>query len=190
MRSYGDKPAEFLRMVPNGLLPAIVLDGKMQTDSLQIMINLDRTFTGPKHKPMLPSSGSAELKRAEALLQLERQLFSTWCNLVFRPSAGSSARSRFESDLDQVDRELGVTSSPWFLNDFSLVDLTYVTHVERMCASVAYWGGFQIRGTGRWPALERWLDAFEQMPSYMATKSGINPFQRIPILFLSHILAQ
>lgn len=171
MRSYGDKPAEFLRMVPNGLLPAIIMDGVVQTDSLPIMINLDRTFSGSDHKPMLPPSGSKELKRAETLLQLERQLFSSWCSLVFRPAAGSAARSRFERDLSDVDRELGVTSSPWFLEEFSLVDLTYITHVERMCASVAYWSGFKIRGEGRWPNIEKWLDSFEQMPSYMATKS-------------------
>eukprot|EP01035_Chromulina_nebulosa_P050513 gene50513-68695_t len=42
MRSYGDKPAAFLRMVPNGLLPAISIDGKLQTESLEIMLNLER----------------------------------------------------------------------------------------------------------------------------------------------------
>ena len=45
MRSYGDKPAEFLRMVPGGLLPAIVIDNKrVQTESLEIMLNLDSMF--------------------------------------------------------------------------------------------------------------------------------------------------
>ena len=69
-----------------------------------------------------------------------------------------------------MNKELTVTSSPWFLNELSIVDLTYITHVERMCASVAYWSGRQIRGD-RWPAIERWMAAFEAMPSYMATKS-------------------
>jgi len=47
MRSYGDKPAAFLRMVPNGLLPAVIYDNKeVQTESLDIMIKLDRMFTG------------------------------------------------------------------------------------------------------------------------------------------------
>lgn len=171
-RSYGDKPAEFLRMVPNGLLPAIVLDGVQQTDSLPIMLNLERTFTGPAHPPMLPPAGSAKLQRAERLLRLERQLFASWCQLVFRPQrGGSSSRNAFEGDLDEVDRELQATPGPWFLEEFSLVDLTYVSHLERMCASVAYWSGFKIRGDGRWPAIERWFDAFEEMPSYLATKS-------------------
>lgn len=126
MRSYGDKPAEFLRMVPNGLLPAIVLDGKMQTESLAIMLNLDRTFTGPKQKPLLPAQGTLEYARAEKLFRLERMLFSSWCTLVFRQSTRADIKS-FEEDLDQVNSELLVTSSPWFLDEFSIVDLTYIT---------------------------------------------------------------
>lgn len=126
MRSYGDKPAEFLRMVPNGLLPAIVLDGQMQTDSLAIMLNLDRTFTGSKHKAMLPNKNSEEYIRAEKLFRLERTLFSSWCSLVFRQPSRAAIQS-FEDDLDQVNTELSVTASPWFLDDFSIVDLTYIT---------------------------------------------------------------
>ena len=76
----------------------------------------------------------------------------------------------FHCCLLQVNAELMVTSSPWFLNELSIVDLTYITHVERMCASVAYWSGMQMRGN-RWPAIERWMAAFEAMPTYMATKS-------------------
>jgi glutathione S-transferase len=173
MRSYGDKPSEFLRKVPNGLLPAIELDGELQTDSLGIMLNLERTFTGANHKATLPteSSPKAEVDRTNKLFRLERELFGSWCGLVFRPSMTNAPRNNFERDLDAVNAELEVTEGPWFLDYFSIVDLTYLTHIERMCASVAYWSGFKVRGDGRWPAIERWLDAFEQMPSYMATKS-------------------
>ena len=100
-------------LVPNGLLPAIMLDNKMQTDSLPIMLNLDRTFTGTAHKPMFPTNtNSPEYIRAERLMKLERTLFSSWCNLVFRPASPEEVR-RFERDLDEVDRELAVTASPW-----------------------------------------------------------------------------
>jgi len=153
-------------------LPAIKLDGRVQTESLEIMLNLDATFTGPLHKPMWPAAGSPEAARAQQLMRLERSLFSDWCGLVFRPSMGSRNRDMFERTMDEVNSQLTVVdSSPWFLKDLSIVDLTYVTHIERMCASVAFWSGFKVRGDGRWPAIERWLDAFEALPSYMATKS-------------------
>lgn len=171
MRSYGDKPPAFLRMVPNGLLPAIALDGALQTDSLQIMLNLERTFREPEHVSMWPDDNSPQLSRAKSLMGLERQLFGAWCDLVFRPSFGGISRNKFEETLDTVDKELGATSGPWFLDSLSIVDLTYISHIERMCASVAYWSAFVVRGSGRWANVERWMDAFEALPSYMATKS-------------------
>ena len=44
MRSYGDKPKAFLDKVPNGLLPAIELDGELMTESLQIMARIERVY--------------------------------------------------------------------------------------------------------------------------------------------------
>jgi glutathione S-transferase len=41
------------------------------------------------------------------------------------------------------------------------VDLQYVSHIERMNASCLYWKGMQLRGTTRWPNVERWFTAFE-----------------------------
>lgn len=172
MRSYGDKPPAFLRIVPNGLLPAIIVDGKVMTESLDIMLYLDRSYSGDNHPSMWPVESTPEYDRAVRLMRLERDLFGRWCNLLFRPGGGSgSSRKRFEEGLDAVNQELQITPGPWFLDQLSIVDLTYITHIERMCASVAYWSGFKIRGDGRWPAIERWLTAFETLPSYLATKS-------------------
>mmetsp|Transcript_32567 Transcript_32567/g.46971 ORF Transcript_32567/g.46971 Transcript_32567/m.46971 type:complete len:487 (+) Transcript_32567:45-1505(+) len=172
MRSYGDKPAAFLRMVPNGLLPAVIYDNKeVQTESLDIMLTLDRMFTGEKHPKMWPNEKGPEYARATRLMKLERLLFGLWCDLIFRPSFGGNARKRFEDCLDEVNEELCVCEGPWFLSFLSIVDLTFVTHVERMCASAAYWGALNLRGQTRWVGIERWLQAFEALPSYQATKS-------------------
>jgi hypothetical protein len=42
--SYGKKNPEFLKMVPSGLLPVIVLDGRVITESLDIMVH--HVFSG------------------------------------------------------------------------------------------------------------------------------------------------
>ncbi len=172
MRSYGDKPAEYLKLVPNGLLPAVEIDGKFQTESIDIMFNLDRLFSGPKHPSFWPSRGSAEDARAQKLMRLERDLFGLWCNLIFRPSfPGGSALRRFEEGLALVNNELSVTEGPWFLSTMSIVDLQFVTHVERMLASCLFWSGLKIRNSGKYPYIDRWFDAFESRESYIATKS-------------------
>ena len=52
MRSYGDKPREFLQKVPNGLLPALEMpNGQIVTESQVIMELLDEMHAG---KTMLP----------------------------------------------------------------------------------------------------------------------------------------
>ena len=130
MRSYGEKPRSFLEKVPNGLLPAIELDGRVHTESLDIMALLDATFPaadGAAARDMLPPRGTAEFARVEELLRLERQLFSAWCGYVFR-AGGARARKAFEATLDQVDAALGATPGPWFLETDgpTLVDMQCV----------------------------------------------------------------
>ena len=41
MRCYGDKPPSFLKKVPSGLLPVIELDGRVVTESADIMALLE-----------------------------------------------------------------------------------------------------------------------------------------------------
>ena len=173
MRSYGDKPAAFLAKVPSGLLPALELDGRLYTDSLPIMSLIEATFPA---RPMLPPPGSAAADRASALLRLERQLFGAWCDLTFRPSMMGRARSAFLAVLGKVEdalAESAAAGSSWLLGgpEPSVIDLQYVSHVERMCASVLFWKGLNIRNHKELPQLEAWLRAFERRPAYLATKS-------------------
>ena len=173
MRSYGDKPAWFTNKVPGGFLPVIELDGDLVTESLVIMQTLDQTF--PQGPPMVPPAGSKDRDSAQRLLQLERQLFGAWCSLTFQPGKGllDSNERNFVSTLKKVDEALLATPGPWFLGGDapSLVDLQYISHVERMIASVLYWKNLKLRGTGEYKGLEAWLAAFEERPSYLATKS-------------------
>lgn len=173
MRSYGDKPAWFMQLVRGGFLPVIELDGKVITESLVIMQTLDATF--PEGPPMVPPPGSPMRQRAQELLGLERQLFGAWCSLTFQPGKGlfdANERS-FVQTLQKVDAELQATEGPWFLGGDapSLVDLQYISHVERMLASLLYWKGMRLRDTGTYPGLDAWLAAFEARPAYLASKS-------------------
>ncbi len=201
MRSYGDKPPEFMRMVRGGMLPAITVErdnGQKQviTESSVIMELLDRWHPPSEgYKPMLPDDDDAEgLKRYDTLARLERDLFSWWCTLIFRPegprmSAGglmnmlggkkpemSGAMSGFLDCLSKVDKELTSTSGPWFFDkDYpTMIDFVYVSHVERMLASCAYWKGLNLRSEEmkkKFPGVNAWLDAFEKRECYLAFKS-------------------
>ncbi|KAK7233496.1 chloride channel [Aureococcus anophagefferens] len=171
MRSYGDKPASFTAKVRGGILPALELDGTMYTESLDIMAMLDDAFADGR-RALLPDRESPEWERTRALLRLERSLFSAWCAYVF--GGGFGSKRNFEAAMRKVDAALGDQPGPWF-SDFSdgpsLVDLQYVSHVERIAASVPYWRGDVVRGSGAYPNVDRWFEAFEARPSYAASRS-------------------
>ena len=77
MRSYGDKPREFLQKVPSGLLPAIQVNTsegpRIITESQVIMDLLDQWHGKDEgYKPMMPSS-SSDIQRYDKLARLERE---------------------------------------------------------------------------------------------------------------------
>ena len=89
MRSYGDKPASYMRKVQGGILPALELDGAMYTESLDIMAMIDAEFApSAGHRAMLPPRDSLEFQKVRQLLQMERSLFRSWCDYVFRGGFG------------------------------------------------------------------------------------------------------
>ena len=182
MRSYGKKPAAFLEKVPNGLLPAIELDGRLMTDSQRIMITLEDMFNGPEYTtasflPLPEIRESPELQaKAERLLGLERELFGAWCQWCFRPADGPGQRHRaqFEATMAKVEAALGdVPEGPFFLGErLCIVDLVYVPHLERIAASLLYWKAYRIRGDrDKYPLVNAWFDALEERDTYMATQS-------------------
>ena len=202
MRSYGDKPASFLQKVPGGLLPAMQVNGgKVITESQVIMELLDQWFSPQDgYKPMMPNNTEQGMTRYQMLARLERDLFSWWCTLVFRPEgpalngAGSnplvalfgggnknnnegmsSSMQGFVDCIRIVDQELQSTKGPWFFDEHeypTMIDFVFVSHVERMLASCAYWKGLNLRDP-KWQldGLNAWLDAFEKREHYLAFKS-------------------
>lgn len=182
LHAYGDKPTWYTRLVDGGNLPALELsvdDGRrtvVVTESLDMIRLLDRTF--PAHGATLVPDGD-QAAAAEELLRLEAELQSVWFSLVFYPVEGDAlvqAEAEFVQKLRRVEDALGSTDGPWFLGGSeapSIVDLQYVSHLERMYASVLYWRGLELRDTGHFPNLDRWWDAFDDRPSYAATKSDV-----------------
>ena len=165
MRCYGPKPRAFMDKVPSGLLPVLEVDGQIITESSVIQSLLEQMY--PDYTPLLPPQGTRVLQRAGALLQLQRQLIGDWLNYLCR----GAQKGRFEATMDAIDHELGVADGSYFLDEFSLVDIVFAPFLERIVASIPYYKGEIVRGQGRWPNLERWFDAMETRPAYMAFKS-------------------
>ena len=165
MFCYGQKEAWFKKKVPSGMLPALELDGQLITESDDILIALERAFgalvVGMQDPKAIP------------LRQLERLLFRAWCSWLYQPVRSTRQeqfnREQFVAVVAKVEAALAATPGPYFLDEFSVIDLVFTPYVERMNASLYYYKGYSMREEN--PRFSAWFDAMETRPTYRGTQS-------------------
>jgi glutathione S-transferase len=168
MFCYGEKEQWYKKKVPSGMLPAVELDGKLITESDDILIALEKVFGvltyGMKDPQVLP------------LRRLERILFKYWCGWLCYPSNSPAQekrnREQFVKTVEMVEEALANTPSPYFLDQFSIVDVIFTPYVERMNASLYYYKGYSLREEN--PGLSAWFDAMESRLTYRGTQSDFH----------------
>ncbi len=167
MFCYGEKESWYKRKVPSGMLPAIELDGRIITESDDILIALERAFGsltfGMEDPKVLP------------LRRLERLLFRAWCHwLCYRsssPREEQRKREKFKEIVAIVEEALSQTSGAYFLGTFSTADVIFTPYVERMNASLYYYKGYSLREEN---PLNAWFDAMESRSTYRGTQSDFH----------------
>ena len=168
MFCYGEKESWYKRKVRSGMLPAIELDGRIITESDDILISLEQVYgalgLGMKDPTVLP------------LRRLERLLFRAWCAWLCYPTSSPRQelenRNQFKEVVIEVENALGVSPSPYFLSEFGTVDVIFTPYLERMNASLYYYKGYSLRGEN--PRLSDWFAAMESRPTYRGTQSDFH----------------
>ncbi|MCY7278017.1 MAG: glutathione S-transferase family protein, partial [Phormidesmis sp. CAN_BIN44] len=168
MFCYGEKESWYKRKVPSGMLPAIELNGRIITESDDILLALENVFgalgAGMDDLTVLP------------LRRLERLLFRSWCAWLCRqassPQQEQRNRDQFISVVAQVEEALDLTPGPYFLKDFGTADVIFTPYVERMNASLYYYKGYSLREEN--PRLSDWFAAMESRPTYRGTQSDFH----------------
>jgi glutathione S-transferase len=168
MFCYGEKESWYKRKVPSGMLPALELDGRIITESDDILIALEREFG-------VLSLGMRD-PQVLTLRQLERLLFRAWCNWLCRPANSapeeSQNRDRFAGVVEMVEEALGSTPGDYFLAEFSTADVIFTPYVERMNASLYYYKGYFLREDN--PRMKAWFAAMETRSTYRGTQSDFH----------------
>ncbi len=167
MFCYGEKESWYKRKVPSGMLPALELDGRMITESDDILMALEQVFK--------PLGRSMRDPLVIPLRQLERLLFRAWCSWLCYPARSPQQeqynREQFIQVVAQVEQALVSTESPYFLDEFSIVDVIFTPYVERMNASLFYYKGYSLREN---TYLGAWFDAMESRLTYRGTQSDFH----------------
>lgn len=170
MFCYGEKEAWYKKMCPAGMLPALELDERLITESDVILQNLERAF-GPVGAKMVDP-------QTKILMKLERQIFYAWCGWLCYPSRNVTEENERQMNFIQVaqvmDKALGSTPGPYFLNEFSTADIVFIPHLERMNATLFYYKGFNLRNEDTFPRLSKWFDALETRETYQGTQSDFH----------------
>ncbi|ANV85309.1 glutathione S-transferase [Picosynechococcus sp. PCC 7003] len=168
MFCYGEKEAWYKQKVPSGMLPALELDGRMITESDDILLALEQAFG--------PLTFSLTDPRVLPLRRLERLLFRAWCNWLCRPplfpGQDKEGRRKFIQVVQQVEDAFAATPGPYFLEEFSVVDVIFTPYVERMNASLYYYKGYSLREEN--PGFAAWFDAMETRSTYRGTQSDFH----------------
>lgn len=168
MFCYGQKEAWYKQKVPSGMLPAVELDGRLLTESDDILLTLETAF-GPLGWGMTDA-------RVLSLRRLERLLFRAWCSWLCYPTRSEkdeeNNKQQFLQVIAQVETALAQTPGPFFLEEFSTADVVFVPYVERMNASLFYYKGYSLREDN--PRLGDWFTGLETRSTYRGTQSDFH----------------
>lgn len=168
MFCYGEKESWYKRKVPSGMLPAVEIDGRIITESDDILIALERVFGS--------LGAGMEDPTVRSLRQLERLLFRAWCAWLCRPANSAREEQRnhdsFTGMVARVEEALAQTPGSYFLEEFGTADVIFTPYVERMNASLYYYKGYSLREEN--PRLNAWFAAMESRPTYRGTQSDFH----------------
>ncbi|MEO1339552.1 MAG: glutathione S-transferase [Cyanobacteria bacterium J06635_13] len=168
MFCYGKKESWYKQKVPSGMLPAVELDGKIITESDDILLALEQAF-GVLYRGM--QNEQVLLRR-----RLERWLFRAWCGWLCQraifPGQEQKNRQQFIEAVGMVEDALASTPGAYFLEEFSTADVIFTPYVERMNASLYYYKGYSLREEN--VGLAAWFEAMETRPTYRGTQSDFH----------------
>ena len=176
MYCYGQKEKWYLNKVSSGKLPAIELNGKIITESDNIITFLENEF-GALGSSLL-SNDIREVRN------LEREIFRSWCNWLCRKSFSyldeSFRKKKFRESISKLEKILslsktGFIDSPTY--DYEKLepgtgDIIFIPYMERMNASLGYYKGFDLRN--KYPFIDRWLTLFENLSTYRGTQGDFH----------------
>jgi glutathione S-transferase len=167
-----NKPKWYTDLVPTTLVPAAKIEGKLVYESKDILLALEEQF-GETLLPENPEENAIARKWVE---DAETNGFRDIAYKFLRQppedaNEFANLQAEFEAKLDEIEQTLGIYPSPYFLSTFTLVDIMYSPHLDRLAANSPVYRGYHIKGNPRFPRINAWFEALNQRPAYHRVKS-------------------
>ena len=176
MFCYGEKEPWFLEKVGSGKLPAVELNGKIITESDEIIYFLEKEygFLGT-------SINDTEFQETR---RIERNIFRNWCEWLCRRnymfSAIDNRKMNFKRSLEKLENLLKKSETglidPFFDSNGIISpgtgDVIFIPYLERINASLCYYKGFNLRI--EFPFINKWFSLLEKENAYLGTQGDFH----------------
>jgi glutathione S-transferase len=167
-----NKPKWYTDLVPTTLVPAAKIQGKLVYESKDILLELEDKFGAT----LLPENPEENPVAKQWVEEAETNGFREVGYKFLRQLPEDKTeldklQTEFEAKLDTLEQNLSKYSGAYFLSSFSLVDIMYSPHLDRLAANLPVYQGYHIRGNSRFPRINAWFAALNQRPAYQRTKS-------------------
>ncbi|KAG9453785.1 hypothetical protein H6P81_006689 [Aristolochia fimbriata] len=151
------------KVYPENKVPSLEHNNKVRGESLDLLKYINEHFEGP---PLLPDD-PAKLECAEELIS-----YCDKFNAAFRNAFKSmeDIENQIRGPLDQLEHTLSrFDDGPFFLGQFSLVDIAYAPFIERYGPFVADVWKYDI--TAARLKLASWIEEVNKIEAYTQTKN-------------------
>ncbi|XP_062168115.1 glutathione S-transferase L3-like [Alnus glutinosa] len=157
-----NRPAWYKEKVyPENKVPSLEHNGKVIGESLDLIKYVDSNFEGPSLLPNDP----AKKEFAEELIAYT----DTFNRTVFTSFKGDTVKEAGPA-FDHLEKALHkFDDGPFFLGQFSAVDIAYIPFVERFQIFLSDVSKYDIT-EGR-PKLAKWIEEINKIDAYKPTKT-------------------
>ncbi|KAG2541611.1 hypothetical protein PVAP13_9NG691500 [Panicum virgatum] len=159
-----DKPAWYKEKVyPQGTVPSLEHNNEIRGESLDLIRYIDSNFDGPARLP----EDAAKKQFADELIAYA----DAFTKALYSPlMAHADMSDEVVAALDKLEAALSkFNDGPFFLGQFSLADIAYVTILERVQIYYSHLRNYDI-AKGR-PNLERFIEEMNKIDAYTQTKN-------------------
>ncbi len=167
-----NKPKWYTDLVPTTLVPAVKIEGQLVYESKDILLALEEKFG----TTLLPDDPEENAIARQLVEDAETNGFREVVYKFLRATPAdadelANLQAAFEAKLDELEQTLGKYPGPYFVSNFSLVDIMYSPHLDRLAANLPVYRGYHLKGNERFPRINAWFEALNQRPAYHRVKS-------------------
>ncbi|PKA61864.1 Protein IN2-1 like B [Apostasia shenzhenica] len=156
-----NRPAWYKEKVYSGnKVPSLEHNNEVRGESLDLLKYIDENFEGPSLTPNDPE----KKKFAEELLAYSDSFNSA----VYGTLVAKGDFTEIETAFNKIEEALSKFEGPFFLGEFSLVDIAYAPFIERFHLLLADVKNCDIT-KGR-PKLALWIEELNKIDAYAQTR--------------------